>query len=364
MKAIPKKNVYALIMAGGVGTRFWPVSTEEFPKQFHDMLGTGSSLLQHTYQRMLKLVPASHILILTNARYTSLVQEQLPEVLPEHIIGEPHMRNTAPCVLLSALKVKTKDPDAVMVVAPSDSWIENQDAFVADVTLAITQASQNNRLITLGIQPTFANTGYGYIAADLKDETAFAKAKSYPVQRFTEKPDQVTASHFIAQGNYLWNAGMFVWSVASILKAYEAHLPKMYSLFNSGSSQFNTPTEEQFINTIYAKAESISIDYGIMEKSSNVFVVPATFDWDDLGTWGALYEKLPKDHSDMAIVNANVLNRDSQGCMVYAATNKHIVIDALKDYIVVDKEDTLIIVPRHKQQEIKQIRAAVLAKSK
>jgi len=349
------KNRYALIMAGGVGSRFWPVSTDEFPKQFHDMLGTGDTLLQRTFKRLHKLVPFDNILVLTNERYRDLVQEQLPILQPMNIVGEPAMRNTAPCILLSVLKVYKKNPDAVMIVAPSDSWIEDEDAFVNDVTIGLKAASEENVLITLGIQPTFANTGYGYIA--------FAKAseeKIKPVQRFTEKPDYATAQTFLKEGNYLWNAGMFIWSAQTIVDTYESKLPEMYKLFYAGMSQINTAGEQDFISKNYEEAENVSVDYGIMERSDHVKVIPASFDWNDLGTWGSLYDKLPKNDDDNAVVGVQLFAEDSSGTVVYGPEGKAIVIDGLKDYIVVDKDNTLIIVPRSKEQDIKQIRARVL----
>lgn len=362
MMSLDKNNTYALIMAGGVGSRFWPVSTKEYPKQFHDMLGTGESLLQRTFKRLRRMVPEENILILTNSDYNALVKQQLPSVLDRNIVGEPAMRNTAPCILLSVLKIKQQNPNAVMIVAPSDSWIEDETAFVNDMKRGLEAAAQKDILVTLGIQPTFPNTGYGYIAVDHNTDEAFEQGRLYPVKRFTEKPDKQTAIQFFEQGNYLWNAGMFIWSVESIVKAFQTHLPEMYALFNQGRDQLNTVEETAFVGEVYPLAENISIDYGIMEKSNNVAVIAATFDWNDLGTWGSLYDKLPKDTHHNAVVNTVLFPTDSEGNMVYAGQKKYMVIDGIKDYIVVDKEDTLIIVPKSKEQEIKQIRAAVLAK--
>lgn len=348
------KNYYALLMAGGVGSRFWPVSTAAFPKQFHDMLGTGQTLLQKTFYRLAKLVPEDQILVLTNEAYNDLVHEQLPGIKQKNIVLEPAMRNTAPCILLSALKVQKENPDAVMIVAPSDAWIEDEDTFVANVEQAFVSALETDVITTIGIQPTFPNTGYGYINYD-KTDASNAKV----VKRFTEKPDYPTAKMFYESGAYLWNAGMFIWSVKTVINGFQKHLPQMYSLFEEGVEVYNTATEQDFINTHYPQAENISIDYGIMEKHQKVKVVPATFDWNDLGTWGSLYEKLEKDESLNAVVNAQVLASNSKGNIIRTSGKKVVVIDGLEDYIIVEKDDVLVIVPKSKEQDIKQLRDAV-----
>ncbi len=355
--SIKNKNYYALLMAGGVGSRFWPVSTEAYPKQFHDMLGTGQTLLQKTFARLSKLVPEDQILILTNARYNDLVKEQIPQITQKNIVLEPAMRNTAPCILLSALKVEKENPDAVMIVAPSDAWIEDEDAFIANLQHAFDASQEENVIATLGIQPSFPNTGYGYINYD-KEDTAFAKA----VKRFTEKPDYNTAKQFVQSGEYLWNAGMFIWSVNTVLNGFKKHLPEMYTLFSKGMEIYNTTKEQDFIDIQYPKAENISIDYGIMEKHENVKVVPATFDWNDLGTWGSLYEKLEKDVTNNAVVNARVITTDATGNIIRTENDKVVVIDGLNDYIIVEKEDVLVIVPKSKEQDIKEIRNSVQSK--
>ena len=348
------KNYYALLMAGGVGSRFWPVSTAAFPKQFHDMLGTGQTLLQKTFHRLAKLVPEDQILVLTNEAYNDLVHEQLPGIEQKNIVLEPAMRNTAPCILLSALKVQKENPDAVMIVAPSDAWIEDEDAFVANLKQAFDSALEPDVITTIGIQPTFPNTGYGYINYD-KTDTANAKA----VKRFTEKPDYETAKSFYKSGEYLWNAGMFIWSVATVINGFQKHLPQMYALLEKGMDVYNTTKEQSFIEVNYPKAENISIDYGIMEKHQKVKVVPASFDWNDLGTWGSLYEKLEKDQAQNAVVNAQVLASDSKGNIIRTSGKKVVVVDGLTDYIIVEKDDVLIIVPKSKEQDIKELRNAV-----
>ncbi|MEX0996226.1 MAG: mannose-1-phosphate guanylyltransferase [Flavobacteriaceae bacterium] len=343
-------------MAGGIGSRFWPVSTEEFPKQFHDLLGSGDTLIQKTFKRLQGIVPTENILILTNERYKSLVLEQLQEVKENQLILEPAMRNTAPCILLSALKIQKQNPDAVMLVAPSDHWIEDEEAFQKDITSAFENCRENDVLMTLGIQPSFPNTGYGYIEFE-KTEDDFKK-----VIRFTEKPDYATAKNFLTAGNFMWNAGIFVWSVKSIVQAFEKFSPQMHQLFHSGISEYNTSNEETFIKKKYASAENISIDYAILEKAANVYMLPATFDWNDLGTWGSLHEKLPKDEQNNAVVRANTLLIDSKNNIIQTDADKNIVISSLSNFIIVNKGKTLIIVPKEKEQDIKKIQE--LAKKK
>ena len=343
------KNYYAILMAGGVGSRFWPVSTRDFPKQFHDMLGTGETLIQKTFSRLSKIIPSENIFILTNERYNDLVFEQLPGVTKRQVVLEPAMRNTAPCILYASLKIQKENPDAVMIVAPSDHWIENEDMFVKNVQTAFNFCQKNDALMTLGIQPTFPNTGYGYI----EFETSSANVIK-TVNQFREKPDYDTAKSFITQGNFLWNAGIFMWSVASVLKAFQSNQSKLFELFEKGIDVYNTNFEDDFIRDNYAKSENISVDYAIMETSKNVFVLLAEFDWNDLGTWGSLYDKLHKDDNNNAIVNARTLTEDASGNMIRTSTDKIVVVDGLKDYIIVDKEDVLLIFPKTKEQDIKK----------
>ena len=333
------KNYYAILMAGGVGSRFWPVSTSGFPKQFHDMLGTGDTLIQKTFSRLSNLIPKENIFILTNEKYNDLVLEQLPEVTQRQVVLEPAMRNTAPCILYASLKIQKENPDAVMIVAPSDHWIEDEKMF-----------SKNDALMTLGIPPTFPNTGYGYIEFDKNTQNDIKE-----VSQFREKPDYATAKEFIAQGNFLWNAGIFMWSAKSVVNAFQNFQPKLYELFEKGISVYNTDFEDDFIRDNYGKAENISVDYAIMESAKNVFVSQATFDWNDLGTWGSLYDKLDRDDDNNAIVNAKVLAEDASGNMIRTAKEKLVVVDGLNDYIIVDKEDVLMIYPKSKEQDIKQI---------
>lgn len=348
------KNYFAILMAGGVGSRFWPVSTNEFPKQFHDMLGTGETLIQKTFSRLSQLIPAENILILTNEKYNDLVLEQLPQVKQEQVLLEPAMRNTAPCILYASLKIKKTNPDAVMVVAPSDHWIEDETAFINNLQQAFDFCQKENALMTLGIHPTFPNTGFGYIEFDKTDENPIKK-----VNQFREKPDYETAKEFLKSGNFLWNAGIFIWSAKSIIEAFEEFQPQMNRLFMSGYDAYNSDLEKVFIEENYADSENISIDYAVMEKADNVFVLPATFDWNDLGTWGSLYEKLPKDNQLNAVVNANVFLENASNNIIRTDAKKLIIIDGLNDYIIVDREDVLLIYPKDKEQEIKRITALV-----
>ncbi|WP_298394258.1 mannose-1-phosphate guanylyltransferase [Flavobacterium sp.] len=344
------KNYYAILMAGGVGSRFWPVSTTEFPKQFHDMLGSGDTLIQKTFGRLSKLIPAENILILTNELYNDLVLEQLPMVKQEQVLLEPAMRNTAPCILYASLKIKKENPDAVMVVAPSDHWIEDEEAFVANLQQCFDFCQKEDALLTLGIQPTFPNTGFGYIEYDQSDENQIKK-----VNQFREKPNYETAKSFLEAGNFLWNGGIFIWSVKSITTAFEKFQPQMNALFLNGMDCYNTSSEKDFITQNYALAENISIDYAVMENASNVYVLPATFDWNDLGTWGQLHEKIDKDENNNGVINAKVILENASNNIIRSDANKIIVVDGLHDYIIVDKEGVLMIYPKSKEQDIKRI---------
>lgn len=337
-------------MAGGVGSRFWPISTTAHPKQFHDMLGTGDTLIQRTFKRLNQFVPTGNILILTNERYNTIVLEQLPLVKPQQVVLEPAMRNTAPCILYAALKIQKMNPDAVMIVAPSDHWIENEAAFASDVIQCFDKCEKEEVLCTLGIKPTLPNTGFGYIEFEKGDDSGLRK-----VHQFREKPDYQTAKEFLAQGNFLWNAGIFMWSVKTIVNAFIKYQPNQYNLFEAGIAIYNTEAEKSFIGENYGKAENISIDYAILEPSKHIFVLPATFDWNDLGTWGSLYGKLDKDENNNAIVNSKVVTEDAYGNMIRSPKGKIVVIDGLSDYIIVDKKEVLLIYPRSKEQDIKKV---------
>jgi mannose-1-phosphate guanylyltransferase len=343
-------NYYAVIMAGGVGSRLWPVSTEKYPKQFHDLLGSGESLLQRTFSRINQLIPSENILIATNKRYEELVLEQLPKISAKQLLLEPTMRNTAPCILYAALKIRQQNKNAVMLVAPSDHWIENETEFIKNIETSFNACSQEDILMTLGIQPSHPNTGYGYIQFE-ENSSEIKKVKT-----FTEKPNLEKATQFLASGDYLWNAGIFVWSVSSILDSFKKHLPEMVNILETEDNVYNTNFENDFIKRNYEKCENISIDFGIMERSEKVHVLPVDFGWDDLGTWGSLYNKLGKDTHQNATVGATTIFKDANGNMVSTKNGKKVVVQGLQDFIIVEKDDVLVICPRKDEQDIKQLR--------
>ncbi len=339
-------------MAGGVGSRFWPMSTQEYPKQFHDMLDSGNSLIQKTFSRLEQSIPSENILISTNNRYEALVLKQLEKATKNQLLLEPCMRNTSPCVLYAALKIHAMNPDAVMIIAPSDHWIDDEATFTKSINTAFEFCEQNDVLMTLGIQPSSPNTGYGYVQFEGDNDIK-------KVTQFTEKPDLETAKKFIESGDYLWNAGIFIWNVKSILKAFETSLPEMYALFCEGNNVYNTALENEFIATNYPKSENISIDFGILEKATNVYTLPVDFEWNDLGTWGSLYNKLQKDTHQNATVGGKVIYRDASNNMVRTQNGKRVVIQGLNDFIVIEKDDVLLICPKSNEQDIKQISTQV-----
>lgn len=351
------KDYYAVIMAGGVGSRFWPVSTSSFPKQFQDLMGSGETLLVKTYERLVHVIPRENIRVLTNHNYLDIVKEQLPEINEDQIILEPAMRNTAPCILLAALKIKKQNENALMLVAPSDHWIRQEDDFVKDIKTAFSAADKENILVTLGIKPRTPNTGFGYIQHEVSEGKQLQK-----VQKFTEKPTLSNAKKFFEEGNYLWNAGIFIWKVSFILESFSNYQPKMFQLFKQGFEKLNTSEEENFIEEVFPEAQNISIDYAVMEKSQAVYVIPATFDWNDLGTWGALYQERVKDEQENAVINAQLHSMDAKRNLIFCKNHKVVVIDGLEDYIIVDDKEVLLIVPREKGQDIKNIRSDVMAK--
>jgi len=352
-----RNHNYAVIMAGGVGSRFWPVSKQSNPKQFQDILGCGKTLIQTTFDRLAKFIPAENIYILTNSLYKDIIQEQLPEITEEQLVMEPVMRNTAPCILLAAMKIFKKDALARMLVAPSDHWIQKEDNFQKDMEMAFDQAASGEKLITFGIPPAFPNTGYGYIQYEkLADQNIF------PVQRFTEKPDFQSAQNFIEAGNYLWNSGIFVWKASTILEKFEEHLPEMYRLFFLGKLFYNTKGEHSFLSFQYGLAENISIDYGIIEKSTDVNVIPASFSWNDLGTWCSLQDELPGDEERNTVVNSRFIPMEASGNIIRTESDKVVLVDGLSDYMVLENNEVLLIVPKSKEQKIKNIRESVMEK--
>ncbi|TDM00653.1 MAG: mannose-1-phosphate guanylyltransferase [Flavobacteriaceae bacterium] len=333
-------------MAGGVGTRFWPMSLNAKPKQFHDILGVGKSFLQQTYQRALDIVPKENVLILGCLAHKKLILEQLPELNESQVVLEPTGRDTAPCNLYAAMKIAQKNPDALMLILPSDHMIEDQKEFVKNIDAALSYAKNQDRLITIGIKPTHPNTGYGYIQYVLEDKGELKKVKT-----FTEKPTLEFAESFLASGDFLWNSGMFVWSCKAILKAYQSFLPSMYQQLEQ--VDFNTENEASQILVQYEKLQKISIDYGIMENAENTYVIPSDFGWSDIGTWTALYDVSKKDVAENAILSKNVRAYNLERTIVKNTENKLMIIDGLEDYIVVNTDRALLICPKSKDQEIK-----------
>jgi len=346
-------NQYGIIMAGGIGSRFWPESTEDMPKQFLDLLGNGKSFIRQTYERLHKIIPTKNIYILTNERYRPLIKQQLPELSDNQIIAEPVMRNTAPAVLYAAKKIYNLNPDANLLIAPSDHYIANDDKFIDNVQDAFKATGTRDILMTLGIVPNAPNTGYGYIKYDKESKKNIKK-----VIQFTEKPDLQTAQKFINEGNYLWNAGIFIWRTKSILDAFKTLLPEMYQLMSQNDEVYNTAYETDFIQNTFPKLENISIDYGILEKADNVYVLPAEFIWNDLGAWNAIYQQLKQPGHNNVIIGNQVLADNSTGNLV-KTTHKNVILKDLQDYIVVGTQDTLMIIPRKDDQKVKDYAAAI-----
>lgn len=346
---------YVAIMAGGIGSRFWPKSRVAYPKQFIDILGVGKSLLQLTYERFVRFVPKEHIYIVTNADYEAIVKEQLPDLADHQILKEPMRRNTAPCVAYVSSKIYNIDPKANIVVAPSDHLVMDSAEFTRIITQALNHVTHNNDLLTLGIVPTRPDTGYGYIQYDEADETG----GFYKVKTFTEKPDLELAKQFVSSGDFLWNSGIFVWNAQTILAAFNKHLHDVYEVFHEGMAVYNTPQEQEFINKAYTLCTNISIDYGVMEKADKVRVIPSDFGWSDLGTWQSLYEQYPKDYLHNAVSGKQVMVVDSSHCMVMVPDEKLVVLQGLDGYCVVDTGDALMICQRDKEQEIKNYTAEI-----
>ncbi|HEX5551668.1 MAG TPA: mannose-1-phosphate guanylyltransferase, partial [Chitinophagaceae bacterium] len=323
---------YVAIMAGGIGSRFWPVSRHNHPKQFLDILNTGKSLIRWTFERFSRFIPVENIYIVTNTKYIEKVQEQLPELPLENIVGEPSRKNTAPCIAYISYKIYKQDPQANIICAPADHLILDPDAFSKICLDALEFVSRQNALLTLGIKPTRPDTGYGYIQYEM---TAFAD-NIYPVKTFTEKPNLELAETFLQSGDFLWNAGIFLWSVQSIISAFREHQPDLSELFEQETEKMNTPDEADAIQFIYSQCTNISIDYAVMEKAENVYVIPANFGWSDLGTWNSAYDNMDKDQLDNAVSGKNVLVIDATRCMVKTMDDKLVVLQGLDNFIVID----------------------------
>ena len=344
-------------MAGGIGSRFWPKSRTSLPKQFIDIMGTGQTLIQMTYSRFLKLCPKENILVVTHSSYKHLVKEQLPELSDNQILCEPARRNTAPCIAYANYKIAELNPNATVIVAPSDHLILKEEEFVKAMDVAINQVRCESCLTTISIKPTRPDTGYGYIQFDTEEATSHALLKR--VKTFTEKPNlmlakQSKAKKVIKKKGY-WNSGMFIWSLKSIMQAMEIHLPEVDNLFKEGVGKYNTPEEDAFIQECYQVCPNESIDYGVMEKAKNVYTVLSDFGWSDLGTWGSLYTNLQQDDQKNAVLSKNVRLYDCTTNMVSSSDKKLVVIQGLNDYIVVDTDDVLLICKKEDEQQIKQL---------
>jgi mannose-1-phosphate guanylyltransferase len=340
-------------MAGGIGTRFWPMSKTTHPKQFIDILGTGQTLLQQTYQRFLNICPKENIYIVTNEIYKELTLSQLTEIKESQVISEPSRRNTAPCIAYATYKIAEKNPKANIVVAPSDHIVLKVDVFTEIIKTALEVVDQNEWLVTLGIKPSRPDTGYGYI--QFNDDIFFEKYNLLrKVKTFTEKPALEMAKSFLQSGDFLWNSGIFIWSVSSIMNAFSKYLPEINDVFKEGIGKYNSSDESNFIKNAYAVCKNISIDYGVMEKADNVHVMISDFGWSDLGTWGSLYETLSKNESGNTVVGKNVLLYDTSNCIINVPDDKLVVMQGLDDYIVVESENTLLICRKTEEQQIRQ----------
>lgn len=340
-------------MAGGIGSRFWPLSRKAKPKQFLDILDTGKTLIQQTFERFSKIIPVENFLIVTSVQYKDLVQKQLPELKESQILLEPFRRNTAPCLAYATYKIKAINPEANLIVAPSDHLILKEEEFIRQIKNGIEFIKDNNALLTLGIKPNRPETGYGYI--QVKNKADFdALDNLYKVKTFTEKPDLEMAKIFVDSGEFFWNSGIFIWSLSSIIEAFDTHLSEVSMLFANGTKWYNTDDEVHFIAKTYSECKGISIDYGIMEKAQNVYVLTADFGWSDLGTWGSLYENKVKDEEGNVINGDNVLTYDTKNCIVNLSDEKVAVLHGLDGYIVAESNDTLMICRKEDEQQIKQ----------
>lgn len=343
------QNNHVVIMAGGVGSRFWPMSTPEHPKQFIDVLGCGRTLLQLTVDRFSGLVPMSNFWVVTSARYKSLVEEQLPDIPRSNILLEPCMRNTAPCIAYAGWKIKRRYPDANIVVTSSDHVVTDVEEFRRVIVKSLDFTSKSESILTLGMKPTRPETGYGYIAAEIEDGSEIK-----PVKAFKEKPTLSVAKEYLSAGNYFWNAGIFIWNAHTLEQAFRTYCPAMASVFDLLTPCFYRDDEQERVDELFPTCESISIDYAVMEKASGIYVFPASFGWSDLGTWGSLHTRLPHDNHHNACVGENVKLIESENCIVHVPKNKRVVIQGLDGYIVAEKNGTLLICKLQDEQRIKE----------
>lgn len=348
-----KSNTYCVIMAGGIGSRFWPMSRTSLPKQFLDILGTGKSLIRQTFERFENICPAENVLVVCNAAYKDLVLEHIPELMPDQVLLEPEGRNTAPCIAYASYRIAAQTDAANIIVAPSDHLIADVPAFERIIAIAITEASETENLVTLGIAPSRPDTGYGYIHFEDKSDARDSLIKR--VKEFKEKPDLATAQEFLDDGNYVWNAGIFVWSLDTIMNSLQVHLPDMAAIFEAGRGVMDSDGEREFIQENFAKCESISIDYGVMEPADQVSVIESDFGWSDLGTYGSLYTHLGKDAEGNATVGSEAKYYEASGNLVNVSSGKIVVIKGLSDHIVVETDKAIMILPREDEQFVKDI---------
>lgn len=346
-----ENNTYCVIMAGGVGTRFWPISRRMMPKQFLDIMGTGKSFIRHTYERFAKIMPPENFLVSTNSIYKDLVLEHLPELRPDQILCEPVGRNTAPCIAYAAWRLHSMDPKAAMIVTPSDHLILNEDEFCRVMVESIDFANQRDALMTVGIRPSRPDTGYGYI--QVAEAPVSAGSAIYPVKTFTEKPNLELAKVFVESGEFFWNSGIFLWKVSTIMDNLTEFQPEMQQIFASIAPHYNTSTEQQAIESIYPSCRNISIDFGVMEKARNVYVRCSDFGWSDVGTWGSLDQESTKDENGNLRPEKSVIY-DTKRCIIKAPAQKLVVLEGLTDFIVVDTPDALMICPKANEQNIKK----------
>ena len=341
------KNLYVVLMAGGVGVRFWPYSRNSKPKQFLDVLGTGKTLIQSTMERFLPICPAENIFVVTHEEHAALVKEQLPQLGTHQILAEPMRKNTAACIAYASYKIQQLNKDAVIIVSPADHLILKENEFLDIIKKTVDQAKSEDKLITLGIKPTRPETGYGYI--QYHTEKSFAKK----VKTFTEKPELSLAKKFLESGDFVWNAGIFIWSVKSIIKAIQLHMPEMAEVFEEISGKFGTPQEKEAIRVSYPQCKSISIDYGVMEKASNVFVCLGDFSWSDLGSWASIHEISEKDQ-DNNVIRANALTYDTRNCIIKGSDNKLIVAQGLNGYLVGEFGNVIIVCEKDKEEQFRR----------
>lgn len=352
------ENNFVVIMAGGIGSRFWPMSTTSNPKQFHDVLGIGQTLLQMTVERYKQICNNDNIIVVTNESYFEIVKSQLPFLSDNQILLEPHRKNTAPCIAYACFKIYAKNKKANIIIAPSDHLIIKEREFEHTIKTALNYVESNSCLMTIGIKPSRPDTGYGYI--QFEEDNSQSKIKK--VKTFTEKPTLEIAQRFIESGDFYWNSGMFIWNVQTIIDAFNMHLPEIGNLFQDGMDLFNTQKESKYIAEIYPMAKNISIDYGVMEKAENVNVILADLGWSDLGTWGSLYTHVDKDEDQNAVIGNKVMTYECRNNIVMVPSDKLVVLQGLSDYIVVENNNTLLICKMQDEQKIKQFVTDIKAK--